>query len=61
MYAIRSYYEHLALFISGQKERESWALPQSPSTFFQLKSYVENLLLKFGLTTDRLKVEDFIV
>lgn len=51
--------EHLALFVSGQKERESWALAQSPSTFFQLKSYVENLLLKFGLTTDRLKVEDF--
>ncbi|RKD86346.1 phenylalanine--tRNA ligase subunit beta [Mangrovibacterium diazotrophicum] len=51
--------EHLALFVSGQKERESWALVQSPSTFFQLKSYVENLLLKFGLTTDRLKVDDF--
>ena len=51
--------EHLALFISGQKERESWALAQSASTFFQLKSYVENLLLKFGLTADRLKVEDF--
>lgn len=51
--------EHLALFISGQKERESWAIPQSGSSFFQLKAYVENLLLKFGVKTDRLKAEDF--
>jgi len=51
--------EHLALFLSGQKERESWALAQIPSSFFQLKSYVENLLLKFGLPTNKLKVEDF--
>jgi phenylalanyl-tRNA synthetase beta chain len=51
--------EHLALFVSGQKERESWALPQTGSSFFQLKAYVENLLAKFGLDTNRLKVEDF--
>lgn len=51
--------EHLALFISGQKERESWAVAQNTSSFFQLKAYVENLLLKFGVKTDRLKVSDF--
>ena len=51
--------EHLALFISGQKERESWAVAQSASSFYQLKGYVENLLAKFGLSTNRLKVEDF--
>ncbi|WP_372772200.1 phenylalanine--tRNA ligase subunit beta [Mangrovibacterium sp.] len=51
--------EHLALFVSGEKERESWTAPQSGSSFFQLKAYVENLLLKFGLKTDRVKVEGF--
>ncbi|PTN10143.1 phenylalanine--tRNA ligase subunit beta [Mangrovibacterium marinum] len=51
--------EHLALFISGQKERESWTLAQTASNFFQLKSYVENLLAKFGLGTHRLKTEEF--
>ncbi|MCW0482928.1 phenylalanine--tRNA ligase subunit beta [Gaoshiqia sediminis] len=50
--------EHLALFISGQKERESWAIPQSGSSFFQLKGYVENLLLKLGLKAENLKLED---
>ena len=51
--------EHLALFISGLKERENWTSPQNGSSFFQLKAYVENLLLKFGLKTDRLKQDDF--
>ncbi|MFV0377563.1 MAG: phenylalanine--tRNA ligase subunit beta, partial [Mangrovibacterium sp.] len=51
--------EHLALFVSGQKERESWAVPQNGSSFFQLKAYVENLLLKFGIRMERLKAEDF--
>ncbi|WP_423127579.1 phenylalanine--tRNA ligase subunit beta [Gaoshiqia sp. Z1-71] len=50
--------EHLSLFISGQKERESWAIPQSGSSFFQLKGYVENLLLKLGLRAENLKSED---
>ena len=51
--------EHLALFVSGQKERESWAFPQSGSSFFQLKGYVENLLLKLGMKPENLKSEDF--
>lgn len=50
--------EHLALFISGQKERESWAIPQSASSFFQMKGYVENLLLKLGLKVQNLKLDD---
>ncbi len=51
--------EHLALFISGEKERESWAVAQSSSSFFQLKAYVENLLAKFGVGTNRMKAEEF--
>ncbi|MFV0378986.1 MAG: phenylalanine--tRNA ligase subunit beta, partial [Mangrovibacterium sp.] len=34
-------------------------VPQNGSSFFQLKAYVENLLLKFGIRMERLKAEDF--
>jgi phenylalanyl-tRNA synthetase beta chain len=44
--------EHLALFVTGQKEKESWSATQSESTFFQLKTYVENLLARLGLKMD---------
>lgn len=50
--------EHLALVISGSKEKESWAATQSASTFFQLKSYVENVLSRMGLSSDKLKSDD---
>ena len=50
--------EHLALFISGNKEQENWAIPQAGSNFFQLKAYVEKLLLKLGLKPETLKLED---
>ncbi len=49
--------EHLALFITGNKERESWAIPVTESNFFQLKGYVEKLLLKLGLKINSLKIE----
>jgi phenylalanyl-tRNA synthetase beta chain len=51
--------EHLAIFISGQKEKESWTVPQSESTFFQLKSYAEGLLTKMGLKAEKLTTEGF--
>jgi phenylalanyl-tRNA synthetase beta chain len=51
--------EHLALFVTGKKERESWAFPQSDSSFFQLKAYVENLLIRLGQPAETLKQEDF--
>ncbi|MGE4585742.1 MAG: phenylalanine--tRNA ligase subunit beta [Mangrovibacterium sp.] len=47
--------EHLALFVTGKKEKESWALPQTKSSFFQIKAYVENLLRKLGLPFGKLK------
>ncbi len=51
--------EHLALFISGKKEKESWAFAQNESSFFQLKSYVENLVKRYGLKLPALKAESF--
>lgn len=49
--------EHLALFITGEKEKESWLTPQGASSFFQLKSHVENLLAKMGLKAENLTTD----
>ncbi len=51
--------EHLALFISGNKEKESWAAAQNGSSFFQLRSFVENLTKRYGLKLSELKAESF--
>ncbi len=58
---LRNYWEeeHLALFVTGRKEEESWALPQADSTFFQLKGYVENLLARLGFPVESLKQTDY--
>ncbi len=51
--------EHLALFVSGNKEKESWTQTQAESTFFQLKSFTANLIQRFGLALNKLKAESF--
>ena len=51
--------EHLALFISGKKEKENWSFAQAESSFFQLKSYVENLISRYGLKLSALKAESY--
>ncbi len=50
--------EHLGIFITGQKERESWTGEQQPTSFFHLKSYVENILKRLGLKTDEIQMEE---
>ncbi|MDO9613678.1 MAG: phenylalanine--tRNA ligase subunit beta, partial [Bacteroidota bacterium] len=56
---IRNYREeeHLALFISGEKEAANWAIPASNSSFFQLKSYAENVLKRMGFQVANLKID----
>ncbi|MGQ8338317.1 phenylalanine--tRNA ligase subunit beta [Sunxiuqinia sp. A32] len=51
--------EHLGIFITGKKEKESWAMAETESSFFQLKSFVENLLNRVGIKPDQLKGESF--
>ncbi|HEY3370765.1 MAG TPA: phenylalanine--tRNA ligase subunit beta [Prolixibacteraceae bacterium] len=50
--------EHLSLFVSGDKEAANWALPAAKSSFFQLKSYAENVLKRMGFSVANLKTED---
>jgi phenylalanyl-tRNA synthetase beta chain len=36
----------IGLFITGNKQEQSWAVEETPSTFFQLKAYYLNILKK---------------
>ena len=51
--------EHLALFVTGDKEAANWSNPAAKTTFFLLKSYVENILKRLGFSVLNLKTEGF--
>lgn len=50
--------KHLALFLTGNKTDESWITQQEPTTFFMLKSYVENILTKLGVDLNKMESSD---
>ena len=50
--------EHLALFLSGSREVPNWTTPETPVSFFLLKSYVDNILLRLGYNPDTLTVAE---
>ena len=42
-------FQHLTLFLTGQNTSESWRATSNESDFYNLKTYVENVLNKLGL------------
>jgi phenylalanyl-tRNA synthetase beta chain len=58
---IRNYCEeeHLALFVTGDKEAANWSNPAAKTSFFLLKSYVENVLKRLGFSILNLKTEGY--
>ncbi|MCL2597920.1 MAG: phenylalanine--tRNA ligase subunit beta [Paludibacter sp.] len=40
---------HLSLWITGEKNHKSWAEKAVPSSYFQLKAYVESVLKRLGI------------
>nr|WP_294777652.1 phenylalanine--tRNA ligase subunit beta [uncultured Flavobacterium sp.] len=42
--------KHLTLFVSGNRNEESWTNPQKPSDFFLFKGYVISVLDRLGIT-----------
>jgi phenylalanyl-tRNA synthetase beta chain len=58
---IRNYREeeHLALFVTGDKEAANWSNPANKTSFFLLKSYAENILKRMGFSVLNLKSEGF--
>lgn len=49
---------HLALFITGNKEQENWTSKEEETSFFGIKSNAENILKRLGLLDQNLQVED---
>ena len=42
--------KHLSLFLTGNRNRESWTQTQKPSDFFLFKGYAIGILLRLGIT-----------
>ncbi|HBZ34293.1 MAG TPA: phenylalanine--tRNA ligase subunit beta [Bacteroidales bacterium] len=50
---------HLALWITGNKTEQSWAVQQQKSTVHQLRAYVDNIMLKLGIDIDKCHYEEY--
>lgn len=48
---------HLGIWISGDKNKASWTQTAQPSSFYELKAYVENILRRLGVDIKNLKQE----
>ena len=42
--------KHLTLFLTGNRQEESWNVTQKPTDFFMFKGYVESVISKLGLS-----------
>ena len=42
--------QHLGLWITGKRVENSWAHPNEDTSFYELKAYVENILVRLGLS-----------
>ena len=43
--------QHLGLWITGKRVENSWAHPNEDASFYELKAYVENILVRLGLSS----------
>lgn len=50
--------QKLAIFITGNKNEESWIIKEKTTDFFYLKSYVENILDKLGFDINQINLDD---
>lgn len=48
--------EHLALFITGNKEEENWTEKEQPTSFYGIKTYAENILKRFGFEASKMQI-----
>ncbi len=50
--------EHLGLFITGNKEDESWSGKEQPVSFYTIKMYAENILKRLGLDVEKTQISE---
>ncbi len=56
--------EHLALFVSGKKEKQNWNKQEEDTNFFLLKTYVENIFKRININIEKIsagKIENDII
>ena len=50
--------QHFALFITGSKYESNWIMKEKKSSYYQLKSYVENLFTRLGYEMDDFNIDN---
>ena len=49
---------HLSLFLSGIKSEENWNTKPEAVSFYTMKSYIENILVRLGINIANIKIND---
>jgi phenylalanyl-tRNA synthetase beta chain len=49
--------EHIGFWLTGNKEPENWINKAQPTSFFTLKSYLEKILSRLGISPDGCQIE----
>jgi phenylalanyl-tRNA synthetase beta chain len=49
--------EHIGLWMTGKKETPNWAVKEEHTSFFTLKAYLENALLKLGIESGDCQID----
>lgn len=59
---LRAYSEepHLGLWLTGNKAAQSWVRKEEKTTFYQLRAYVNNILVRLGVDVNKLTLEPAI-
>ena len=59
---LRAYSEepHLGLWLTGNKTAQSWVRKEEKTTFYQLRAYVNNILVRLGVDVNKLTLEPAI-
>ena len=50
---------HLSIWLSGNKTAQSWVQKQEKTTFYQLRAYVENILIRMGINVQKMVYGDY--
>ena len=51
--------EHLGLWLTGNKESDNWVAKSQSASFFTLKSYLEKILSRLGISPDSCQIKSF--
>lgn len=47
---------HLGIWVTGQQHTSSWAIADHKSSFYELKAYVDNILRRMGVSSEKLNI-----